>query len=154
MPSKRPSGAPKGNLNASKNGLYSWKRARMLPAHLSHIGRLVEREEAGILQDLGGPENTTAMQRGIVSDTGLALGLILLAFEEAQKRGSIASEDDGTWDFMPGLQKVKGLLDTRRQNLLALGLERRAKDTDKVIIIKPFASAKSPEPVKYQENET
>ena len=93
------------------------------------------------------------MQRGIISDTGLALGLILLAFEEAQKRGSIASEDDGKWDFMPGLQKVKGLLDTRRQNLLALGLERRAKDTDKVIIIKPFAEAKPTEPVKYRENE-
>ncbi len=145
MPTKRPGGAPKGNLNASRNGLYSWKRARMLPAHLGHIGRLVEREEAGILQDLGGPENITTMQRGIISDTGLALGLVLLAFEEARQRGSIASEDNGKWDFMPGLMKVKGLLDTRRQNLLALGLERRAKDVDKVVVVRRYATSDNSE---------
>jgi hypothetical protein len=139
MAKERAGGAPKGNLNASRNALYSWKRARMLPAHQSHIGRLVEREEAGILQDLGGPENVTAMQRGIVSDTGMALGLILLAFEEAQKRSSIAAEENGQWDLMPGLQKIKGLIDTRRQNFLALGLERRAKDVDREIVIKRFS---------------
>ncbi len=152
MPAKRPSGAPKGNLNASRNGLYSWKRARMLPAHLGHIGRLVEREEAGILQDLGGHENATTQQRSLISDTGMALGLILLAFEEARQRGSIASEDNGKWDFMPGLQKVKGLLDTRRQNLLALGLERRAKDVDKEIIIRKFAEP-PPQPKQEQGSE-
>jgi hypothetical protein len=132
-------GAPKGNLNAARNGLFSWKRARMLPAEKDHIGKLVRHEEEAIIQDLGGEDNTTAMQRGIVSDIGLALGLVLLAFEEAQARGSIATTDDGRWDFMPGLQKVKGLLDTQRQNLLSLGLERRAKDADKVVVIRRFS---------------
>jgi hypothetical protein len=112
----------------------------MLPAEKDHIGKLVRHEEEAVLQDLGGVENTTAMQRGIVSDIGLALGLVLLAFEEAQQRGSISITADGKWDFMPGLQKVKGLLDTRRQNFLALGLERRARDADKsIVIVRRFA---------------
>ncbi len=150
MSDKRLRGAPKGNQNATRNSLYSWKRRRMLPAHLGHVGEVVAKEEAGTIRDLGG--DVTTMQRGIISDNALALGLILLAFEEAQKRGSIASEDNGKWDFMPGLQKVKGLLDTRRQNFLALGLERRAKDVDREIVIRKFAEA-PPQPVAYQEQE-
>ncbi len=139
------SGAPRGNLNAVRNALYSWKRARMLPAQLGHVGKIVAQEEAAVIQDLGGKDNLTAMQRGIVSDTGLALGLMLLAFEEAQKRGSIAVAENGQWDLMPGLQKIKGLIDTRRQNFLALGLERRAKDVDRTIIIKRYAEPIEPE---------
>jgi hypothetical protein len=139
MEKNRRGGAPKGNLNASRNGPYSWKLGRMLPAEKDHVGKLVRHEEEAILADLGGVENTTAMQRGIVSDTGMALGLVLLAFEEAAAKGSISTTDDGKWDFMPGLQKVKGLLGTRRQNLLALGLERRAKDVDKTVIVRRWS---------------
>jgi len=123
-------------LNAARNGMFAWKTRRMLPADKEHVARLVRREEEAIVQDLGGPQNLTAMQRGLVSDTGLALGLILLAFEEAAAKGSISTDDHGKWDFMPGLQKVKGLLDTRRQNFLALGLERRAKEIDKTYVFR------------------
>ena len=114
----------------------------MVPAEKDHIARLVRREEADILQDLGGPENVSAMERGIISDLGMALGLILLAYEEAATRGSIAVAADGkTWDLMPGMGRIKGLLDTRRQNLLALGLTRRAKDADRdTILLKDFST--------------
>jgi hypothetical protein len=146
MPDKRPRGGQKGNLNAVRNSLFSWKRARMLPAGKDHIGKLVLQEEAGSVQDLGGPENMTTMKRGIVSDNGFALGLILLALEEAQQRGSIAVEENGRWDLMPGLQKIKGLIDTRRQNFLALGLERRAKDVDKTVVIRRSYNDAPPAP--------
>jgi hypothetical protein len=136
MPKNPRGGAPKGNLNAARNGLFAWKTRRMLPVGKDHVGKLVRLEEEGIVQDLGGPENVTTMQRGLVSDTGMALGLILLAFEEAQQKGAISVTENGRWDFMPGLGRVKGLLDTRRQNLLALGLERRAKEADRTFVVR------------------
>ena len=151
MPKNPRGGAPKGNLNAARNGLFSWKSRRMLPAEKDHIGKLVRHEEAAILQDLGGVENTTAMQRGIISDTGMALGLVLLAFEEAAQKGSISTTEDGRWDFMPGLGRIKGLLDTRRQNLLALGLERRAKDANQPLVIRRDYGS---EPSNATEQET
>ena len=141
-------GAPKGTLNAARNGLFSWKARRMLPDGKDHIGKLVRHEEEAIIQDLGGPENVSAMERGIISDLGMALGLILLAYEEAATRGSITVSADGkTWDLMPGMGRVKGLVDTRRQNLLALGLTRRAKDAGKdVVIVRRWATPEPPTP--------
>jgi hypothetical protein len=141
MPKNPRGGAPKGNLNASRNGLYTWKTRRMLPPGKDHIGKLVRHEEEDFIQALGGSDHISPQKRSLVADTGFALGLILLAFEEAQTRGSIATTEDGRWDFMPGLGRIKGLLDTRRQNLLALGLEREAKDVDKQIIVRRWSGA-------------
>lgn len=127
MAGKKGRSGPPGNLNSVKNGRATWLRRRMLPAHLGHVVAIVSDEEQALIQHLGGDENATEPERALLRDAGKALGLILLAFEEARSRGCIVVGVNGTWDLAPGLQRVKGLIDTRRQSLLALGLARRAK---------------------------
>lgn len=119
---------PPGNLNAARNGYHVWRRRRALPAHLSHIRAFVEAEEEAIIRDKGGLDAVTASELALIRDAGTALGLVLLALEEARTKGAVKVNQDGSWDLQAGLLRVKGLLDTRRGNLLALGLERRSKD--------------------------
>ena len=118
---------PPGNLNAVKNGFQSWRRRRALPADRAHVNALVAAEERDLIQDKGGADVVTAAERALIRDAGTAYGLILLALEEARARGCIALGKEGQWDLMPGLQRVRGLLDSRRMNLVALGLGRRAR---------------------------
>jgi len=120
---------PPGNLNAVKNGYQSWRRRRALPADRSHVNALVDAEELDLMRDKGGAEAISAPKRALIRDTGIAGGLIILALEEARKHGCIVVDPKTkAWDLAPGLQRIKALLDTRRANLIALGLEREDKD--------------------------
>lgn len=85
-------------------------------------------EEEALILDKGGDSNVTAAERALIQDCGTAFGLIMLTLEEARTRGCITVDPQGRWDLQPGLQRLKGLIDSRRMNLLALGLERRAKN--------------------------
>ncbi len=120
-------GGQPNNMNASKHGYHSWRRRRALPARLTHIRTFVEREEQELLIDKGGLDTVTAAEKALIRDTGTALGLVLLLLEESATSGAIIKTETG-WDLAHGLQRIKGLLDTRRGNFLALGLERRAMD--------------------------
>ena len=117
---------PPGNLNAARNGFQTWRRRRALPVEKGHVTKLVDAEEQDLVSHVGGERSMTAVERAIIHDNGMALGLILLALEEARVRGCIVLTPTG-WDLQPGLQRIKGLLDTRRQNLQVLGVKRRAK---------------------------
>ncbi len=119
---------PPGNLHAAKHGRQAWLKRRALPSHLSHIKQMVLSEEQALVSDKGGDSNVTAAERALIQDCGTAYGLTLLVLEEAHTRGCIAVDPQGRWDLMPGLQRLKGLIDSRRMNLIALGLQRRAKD--------------------------
>lgn len=122
---------PPGNLNAARNGYHSWRRRRALPPERSHVNAIVAADERDLIQDKGGADVATAVERALIRDAGMAYGLILLALEEARERGCIVVDPKTqAWDLMPGLQRVRGLLDTRRMNLLALGVERREQLVD------------------------
>lgn len=119
---------PPGNLHAAKSGRQAWLKRRALPAHLSHVKTMVLHEEQALICDKGGDSNVTAGEQALIQDCGTAYGLILLALEEAHTRGCITVDPQGRWDLQPGLQRLKGLIDSRRMNLISLGLQRRAKD--------------------------
>ncbi len=125
-------GGQPGNLNAVRGGYDSWRRRRALPARLTHIRTFVEREEQALLTDKGGKDAVTAGEMALIRDAGTAYGLILLLLEESATRGTIVTTENG-WDLAAGLQKIKGLIDTRRSNFQALGLERRARDVTPTI---------------------
>lgn len=126
---------PPGNLHAAKHGRQAWLKRRALPVHLAHVRELVQAEEEALLSDKGGDSNVTAAERALIQDCGTAYGLIMLALEEARTRGCITVDPQGVWDLQPGLQRLKGLIDSRRMNLLALGLQRRAKPIDEQDIV-------------------
>ncbi len=125
-------GGQPNNMNAARSGYHSWRRRRALPARLTHIRTFVEREEQALLTDKGGQDAVTAAEMALIRDAGTALGLVLLLLEESATRGAIITTESG-WDLALGLQRIKGLLDTRRGNFLALGLERRARDVTPTI---------------------
>ena len=120
-------GGQKNNLNAAKSGFTSWRRRRALPSHLGHVRHLVLKEEADLISDKGGEDNVTAGEIALIRDAGTAQGLILLALEKAVERGAIVETESG-WDLAPALKCIKGLIDTRRNNLTAVGLQRRSRD--------------------------
>lgn len=127
MAGRKGRSGPPGNLNAARNGFQTWRRRRALPVEKGHVTKLVDAEEQDLVSHVGGERSMTAVERAIIHDNGMALGLILLALEEARARGCIVLTPTG-WDLQPGLQRIKGLLDTRRQNLQVLGVKRREKD--------------------------
>lgn len=127
MAGRKNRSGPPGNLNAASNGYHAWRRRRALPVEKGHVRVLVEAEEQSLIAHVGGERSATPVEQALIRDTGMALGLVLLALEEARTRGCIVLTPTG-WDLQPGLQRIKGLLDTRRQNLLAIGLKRREKD--------------------------
>ncbi len=125
-------GGQPNNMNAARSGYHSWRRRRALPARLTHIRTFVEQEEQALLADKGGKDAVTAGEMALIRDAGTAYGIILLLLEESATRGTIVISQNG-WDLAPGLQKIKGLIDTRRSNFQALGLERRARDVTPTI---------------------
>lgn len=128
MAVKRRRGGQPGNLNGVKHARHVWLKRRALPAHLSHVKAMVLQEEQALTADKGGEEAVTAAERAMIYDCGIAGGLILLALEEARHRGCITVDKSGQWDLMPGLQRVRALIDARRAILVALGLARRERE--------------------------
>jgi len=125
-------GGQPNNMNAARSGYHSWRRRRALPARLTHVRTFVEQEEQALLADKGGKDVVTAGEMALIRDAGTAYGLILLLLEESATRGTIVTSEHG-WDLAAGLQKIKGLIDSRRGNFQALGLERRARDVTPTI---------------------
>jgi len=77
---------------------------------------------------------------------------VLLILNEMVERGAVSVED-GKWDLQPGAQRLAKFLSEERAALLALGLQRRAKDAGSLEALLDDA-ANDPEPEADSQNES
>ncbi len=126
----RRAGAPKGNLNSAKSVLPALKRLKKgkpLPAELTRVVALVDREADELVSDRGGWSGITGAERLVISTWKSARQAELLIWQELIDRGAVMSNPDGSWDLQPGAQRLASFLSAQRAALVALGLERKAK---------------------------
>ena len=123
------SGPPR-NLNAAKHGLTTWLRRRALPLNRQHVGKMVGDYEESLIRCKGGSESISEVELALVRNAGLARGACLLVLEESAARGLTRQTEGGSWDLSPGFGRLLGFLGAERQALVALGMERRARDVE------------------------
>ena len=127
MSGKAGKSGPPGNLNASRHGLTTWLKRRALPPDKAHLAPFIQSFREGLLTCKGGEDQATEVEVGLIDNATRAHGACLLILEEAATRGWVRQISD-TWDLSPGLARLAVFLNAERQALIALGLERRAKD--------------------------
>ncbi len=118
---------PPGNLNGATSGIEVWLKRRMLPVHKRHIGAFIQTYRAGLLACKGGDAGATEVETGLIDNAARAYGACLLILEEAANKG-LVRDVGGTWDLTPGFARITQFLAAERLALVALGLERRARD--------------------------
>jgi len=116
------------------HGVYTWLRTgKVNPSVRGHrrLQRYLKDLRRDLIEQLGGPEAITPAQEALIESTIQALGVQLLAGAYCQ-RFSILRPDlarRGILEFQPVLGKsLLAYINTVRQNLIALGLERRKAD--------------------------
>jgi len=116
------------------HGIYSWlKTGRINPSIRGYkkLQRYLEDIEKNLIDDLGGPENLTAAKEILIKGTIEAYGVVFLATMYCKKY-SILRPDKARKNVLE-LQPVLGhqfiaFMNTIRQNLIALGLDRKRAD--------------------------
>ncbi len=125
------SGAPMGNLNAAKNILPAIKRVqqgRSLPASLTRITTLADREAQELISDRGGTQVMSGAERLMIGIWKSARQIELLIWNELIERGAIESDENGNWDLQAGVQRLGPLLVAQHRALTSLGLERKKEN--------------------------
>lgn len=123
---KKGRSGPPGNLNASRNPWRAfWRRRALKPEH-KWIVPVLESYGAELVADKGGQDSITAGERRMAEIAQTARGASMLILAEAARSG-FTTKVDGTWDLAPGVKELAKFLNTERQALDSLGLERRVK---------------------------
>ena len=126
MPGKAGKSGPPGNLNSAR---YPWRtfwRRRALKPSDRWVIPLLEGYGQEIMVDKGGTDNMTAGERRMADIAQTARGASMLILAEAARSG-FTTKVDGTWDLAPGVKELAKFLNTERQALDSLGLQRRVK---------------------------
>jgi hypothetical protein len=117
-----------------RHGLYSWlKTGRINPSIRGHkrLQRYLREIEADLIRDLGGNENLTTAQEVLVKTTVQAYGCLLLAGAYTQKYSILRPDQarKGILELQPVLShQFIAFLNCVRQNLIALGLDRKERE--------------------------
>jgi len=125
-------GAPLGNMNSAKSvlpALQRLKRGKALPANLQRVTLLAEAEAQELIQDKGGKDTVSVAERLLIQAWKSARMAWLLIWNEVLDGRTAILEDvkAGSWDLMPGLQRLGPYLSVQGRVLSRLGLERKAK---------------------------
>jgi hypothetical protein len=118
-----------------RTGVVPWIRDGTLPKGRGswRLKKFVRDLEKRLFDSLGGLENCTPQQEILARTTIRALGVLLLAERFIEKHGPLRKDlfDKGILDLQPVLGKSYiAYMNTIRQNLLALGLERRELESE------------------------
>ena len=87
--------------------------------------------EKGLIEDLGGPSELTAAKEILIKGTVEAYGVLFLAIMYCKKEGILRPDllEKGVVSLQPVLgQQFLAFLNTCRQNLVALGLDKKKAD--------------------------
>jgi hypothetical protein len=115
-------------------GVYTWLQSgRINPSIRGYkkLQKYLEDMERELIDLQGGPDKVTAGQEILIKGTIEAYGVILLASMYCKKEGILRPDKakDGIIELQPVLgQQFLAFLNTTRQNLLALGLDRKEVD--------------------------
>lgn len=137
MAGKKGRSGPPGNLHNARSVLPVLRRltsGKPLPPELVRIGTLVESQAVGLEGDKGGRDSMTAGEQAMLDIWRTARTATLLILAEMIERGAIVQMESG-WDLAPGAQRLARFLAEERQALLALGLNRRAKEVDLAVYL-------------------
>lgn len=130
MAGKKGRSGPPGHLHSAKSVIPALRRLRQgkpLPPELARVAALADQEAELLIADKGGLTNMTGGERLMLNVWRSARQAVLLILNEMVSRGAVSAED-GKWDLQPGAQRLAKFLSEERASLLALGLQRRAKD--------------------------
>ena len=137
MAGRKGKSGPPGNLNNARSVIPVLRRlasGKPLPPELVRIGTLVERQAAGLEGDKGGRDYMTAGEQAMLDVWRTARTATLVILGEMIERGAVVQTHSG-WDLAPGAQRLARFLAEERQTLLALGLNRRAKEVDLAVYL-------------------
>jgi len=131
------------------HGVWSFLRTgRISPSvrGFRRIRRYLKEIERELIEDLGGTQNLTAAKEILIKSTLQAFGVILLAAAYSE-RHSIFREDrmrEGTLELQPVFSnQYLAFMNTIRQNLALLGLERQK--ADEILDLKRYLEIKARE---------
>ena len=131
------------------HGVWSFLRTgRISPSvrGFRRVRRYLKEIEQQLIDDLGGQENLTAGKEILIKATIQAFGVVLLAAAYSE-RHSIFREDkmkEGTLELQPVFSnQYLAFMNTIRQNLALLGLERQK--ADEILDLKKYLEIKAKE---------
>ena len=104
----------------TKHGVGTWREFGVLPASAAHLAGILASYEDSLIADLGGEDNLTAGQRGLISAQRVTFGVILLASEHLSREGLHTKQKK----LQPVLAMLATYLNTFRLNADKLGLAR------------------------------
>jgi hypothetical protein len=104
----------------TKHGIATWRTFGVLPPSAAHLAPILSDFQDGLIADLGGEENLTTGQRGLIAAQHITLGTILLASEHLSKEGLHTKRGK----LQPVLAMLATYLNTFRLNADKLGLAR------------------------------
>ena len=132
-----------------KHGIDFWIRTgKVNPSIRGHrkLQQYLEKIEAELIEDQGGPGELTAAKEILIKSVIEAYGVILLASMYCSKEGILRPDKakEGIVELQPVMgSQLLAFMNTIRQNLLALGLDRR--DAEKVLNLGAYLEAKGKE---------
>jgi hypothetical protein len=118
-----------------KTGISTWLRTgKVNPSIRGHkkLQKYLRDIEADLIKDLGGRESLTTAQEILVKATIEAYGVLLLAVMYCKKYSVLRPDQarKGIIELQPVLgHQFLAFLNTLRQNLVALGLGKKADET-------------------------
>lgn len=118
------------------HGVHTWLRTGKINPSIrgfKRIQKYLRDVEKDLIADLGGPENITVAQELLIKSTIQAQGVLLLAGAFSQKYSILRPDmaKRGILELQPVLGKqFCAFLNTIRQNLIVLGLERKAGEPE------------------------
>ena len=132
-----------------KHGLSTWLRTgKVNPSIRGHkkLQKYLKAIEADLIKDLGGQKNLTTAQEILVKATIEAYGILLLAIMYCKKYSVLRPDQakKGIIELQPVLgHQTLAFLNTLRQNLVALGLDR--KQADETLDLKAYIEKHYPD---------
>lgn len=129
--SKKTQKGQKKRKSGVKHGIHFWLgEGRINPSIRGYkkLQKYLEDMESELIDLQGGREKLTAAQEILIKGTIEAYGVILLASMHCKKEGILRPDkaEKGIIELQPVLgQQFLAFLNTVRQNLLALGLEKK-----------------------------
>lgn len=120
-------------MNRAKTAVPALKRLQLgqpLPDYLERITSLADFEAGELISDKGGPNAMTGGEKLLVANWKSARMAELLIWHYYLKTTVAVqlNKEKSTWDLQPGMQRLSVFLAEQRRCVMALGLERRARN--------------------------